>query len=268
MIFFIKTPCTLSRDKDNKQINDILQPVETNQLKFDCSVVIMSSANIRVLNSDLQVIAREQLQEDPSKIQENLEAFREWIRKCPHLKPRTDDQFLIAFLRGCKYSLEKAKQKLDLFYTIRTHIPELIVNRDPLDEKMLAIIKLGIGLPMPVEHPGAPRLMLMRPGRFDAGKFTMQEIIKVSTMMNDILMVEDDNLTVAGQIAVIDLQGVTLQHLIQMQPSFVKKLTMMMQDSNPVRQKGIHYINAPKSFEHLYNLFKSFMNEKMRSRVS
>lgn len=228
----------------------------------------MSPLDIRPLNSELQVIARQQLHEDPAKIQENLEAFREWIKKCPHLKPRTDDQFLVAFLRGCKYSLEKAKQKLDLFYTIRTHIPELIVGRDPLNQKLHAIIKLGIGLPMPVENPGAPRLMLIRPGKYDAGVFNIQEVMKVSTMMNDILLVEDDNLTVAGQIAVIDLQGVTLQHLIQMQPSFVKKLTMMMQDSNPVRQKGIHYINAPKSFEHLYNLFKSFMNEKMKARVS
>lgn len=228
----------------------------------------MTSFNIRSLNTDLQVIAREQLQEDPTKIQEYLDAFREWIKKSSHLKARTDDQFLVAFLRGCKYSLEKAKQKLDLFYTIRTHVPELFANRDPLDEKMHAIIRLGIGLPMPLEHPGAPRIMLIRPGKYDANKFNIQEVMRVATMMNDILLVEDDNLAVAGQIAIIDLQGVTLQHLIQMQPSFVKKLTMMMQDSNPVRQKGIHYINAPKSFEHLYNLFKSFMNEKMRSRVS
>ena len=229
----------------------------------------MSSLAIRPLTSSLQAIARDELHEEPDKIAENLEAFREWINKSPHLNSRTDDQFLVTFLRGCKYSLERAKQKLDMFYTLRTHMPEMMSGRDPQDEKLAEIIKLGVGLPLPyTETPSSPKLMLFRPGAYDAHRFTIQEVMKVSTMMNDILMIEDDNLIVAGQIGVVDLADVTLAHLIQMQPSFAKKMTMLMQDGSPIRQKGIHYINAPTGFEQLFNLFKSFMNEKMRLRVS
>lgn len=229
----------------------------------------MSAPAIRPLNSSLQAVAKAQLNEEPEKIQEFLDALREWIKKSAHIRSRDDDQFLVTFLRGCKYSLERTKQKLDMFYTLRTHIPELIGVRDPLDEKMHEIIKLGVGLPLPVtETPGSPRLMLIRPGAYDAHKFTIQEVMKVSTMVNDILMIEDDNMTVAGQFGVIDLANVTLAHFMQMQPAFVKKMTMMMQDGLPIRQKGIHYINAPKSFEQVINFFKSFLNEKMRSRVS
>lgn len=229
----------------------------------------MSTLAIRPLSASLQAVAKEQLHEDPERISENVEAFREWIEKSPHIKARTDDQFLVTFLRGCKYSLERAKQKFDMFYTLRTHVPEMMEGRDPHGEKIAAIIKLGVGLPLPItESPGSPRLMLIRPGAYDAHKFTIQDVMKVSTIVNDILMVEDDNFIIAGQIGVIDLANVTLAHFMQMQPSFVKKMTMFMQDGSPIRQKGIHYINAPKSFEQLFNLFKSFMNEKMQSRVS
>ena len=227
-----------------------------------------TSLAIRTLNSQLQVIAKEQLNEDPEKIQENLNVLKEWIRKSTHLKARTDDQFLVAFLRGCKYSLERAKQKFDMFYTIRAHLPELMANRDPLNERLLEIIRFGSALPLPdTETPGSPRLFLIRPGVCDAQKYTMQESMKVSGMINDILMLEDDNLVVAGQIGIIDLSGVTLHHFIQMQPAFMKKMTMLWQDGNPVRQKGIHYINTPSTFEQVFNLFKTFMNEKMRGRV-
>lgn len=229
----------------------------------------MSTLAIRPLSASLQAVAKEQLHEEPERINESVEAFREWIKKSPHLKARTDDQFLVTFLRGCKYSLERAKQKFDMFYTLRTHVPEMMEGRDPHDEKIAAIIKLGVGLPLPLtESPSSPRLMLIRPGAYDAHKFTIQEVMKVSTIVNDILMIEDDNFTIAGQIGVIDLANVTLAHFMQMQPSFVKKMTMFMQDGSPIRQKGIHYINAPKSFEQLFNMFKSFMNEKMQSRVS
>jgi len=86
--------------------------------------------NIRELSPALQKIAREELNEDPSQIPQMLEQFREWIRKSPHLRARTDDQFLISFLRCSKYSLERAKHKLDMFYTIREHSPEFFGDRD------------------------------------------------------------------------------------------------------------------------------------------
>lgn len=227
----------------------------------------MTTPAIRPLNSSLQIIAKEQLNEEPEKIQETVEAFREWIKKSPHLKARTDDQFLVSFLRGCKYSLEKAKQKLDLFYTLRTHIPELHGNRDPLDKKLHAIIKSGVVLPLPLEGPGAPRLLLFRISAYDPAEVSAEEVTKVFLMVLDILLMEDDNLGVAGQAIVGDLSGVTLQHLIQLHPAFLKKGIMLIQDGSPIRQKGINYINAPTAFLQIFNLIKSFMNEKMRSRV-
>lgn len=228
----------------------------------------MSVPAIRPLNSSLQTVAREQLFEEPNKIQENLDIFKEWIRKSAHLRARTDDQFLVTFLRGCKYSLEMAKKKLDMFYTLRTHIPEMLSDRDPLNERLHRIIKLGVVLPLPdTETPGSPRLMLMRPGAYDANEFGINEVMKVSTMVNDILLIEDDNSIVAGQIGVIDLKNMTVAHFVQMQPALMKKMSMMFQEGMPVRQKGVHYINAPSAFEKFFNLFKTFLNDKMKSRV-
>lgn len=98
---------------------------------------------LRPISADLARLAAEELNEDPEKVQSDIDILRNWIDQTPHLKSRTDDQFLVAFLRGCKYSLEKAKQKLDLFYTVRTHAPELIRDRDPHNERIIGMIRLG-----------------------------------------------------------------------------------------------------------------------------
>jgi hypothetical protein len=98
---------------------------------------------IRPLSTSLAKKAVVELNESPERMEADLQAIREWLKKCPHIKSRTDDQFLVAFLRGCKYSLEKVKEKLDMYYTVRTAIPELMANRDPLDARTLSIIKLG-----------------------------------------------------------------------------------------------------------------------------
>ncbi len=228
-----------------------------------------TSIAVRALNSSLKKVAQEELNEEPGNIKENLDALKEWLKKSVHIQALTNDQFLIAFLRGCKYSLDRAKKKIYMYYTLRTHIPELIKDRDPLDKKTSEIIKLGVALPLPsTESSGSPRIMLIRPGAFDANKHTIPEVMRVNTMVNDILMIEDDNMVVSGQIGIIDLQNVTFAHLVQIQPAFMKKLTMLWQEATPIRQKGFHYINVPRGFEQVFNLLKSFISEKMKSRVT
>lgn len=100
--------------------------------------------NVRVLPSSLATLAADELNETPEKLISDLKALKEWIKQSPHLKRvRMDDQFLVTFLRGCKFSMEKAKQKFDLYYTVRSHLPEVMLNRDPLNERLKLIIRLG-----------------------------------------------------------------------------------------------------------------------------
>lgn len=247
-------------------------------------------STIRVLSSDLAKIAREELNEVPERIEDDLNTLRTWINQCPYLTARTDDQFLISFLRGCKYSLEKTKHKLELFYQVRQQTPEIIRNRDTKSEHLIGMIRQGwvahrlhvlistitkacnynsFGLPLPaLEHSASPRIILVRPGIFDPAKYTIQDAMKVTTMMLDIMLNEDDNFIIAGQLCILDLAGVTLQHFLQYTPSFIKKMITITQDAAPGRLKGIHWINCPRGFEQVFNIFTSFMSEKNRSRVS
>lgn len=225
--------------------------------------------NIRPLDPALQKKANEELNEDPERIAKDLEAFREWIKKCPHIKSRDDDQFLVNFLRGCKYSLERGKQKFDLYHTLKTHIPELTKNRDPSDAKVLGAIRQGVGLPLPnLENPDGPRYFLIRPGSYDPSEYTIQDIMKISTMIFDLMMHDDDNLVVAGQIGILDFTGVSISHFLQFNPTFIKKMTMMQQDAMPVRQKASHFVNMPAIALSVFNIFQSFTNEKNKKRVS
>lgn len=99
---------------------------------------------LRPLPAELQEIAHKELNEVPSRVPEDIIALRSWIHKQSHLRARTDDQFLIAFLRGSKYSLEKAKQKIDSFYTLKAVIPEVYNDRRLVDDPIVQeIIRLG-----------------------------------------------------------------------------------------------------------------------------
>ncbi|GAB0090858.1 hypothetical protein DMENIID0001_056260 [Sergentomyia squamirostris] len=161
-------------------------------------------ANIRPLSEPLRIKAEKELNEVPERIDEDLNALKTWIGKQPHLRCRMNDQFLVGFLRGCKFSLERAKEKIDLFYSTRTNFKELMTNWDPCSPKNMEIIKLGMTVPLPnTITPDGARLLIMRMGIYDPGDYDIVDLMRVGAMANDIFMVSDDQLMVAGQVSFI-----------------------------------------------------------------
>ena len=227
------------------------------------------SLKVRELSPELAQKAKEELNEVPERLAEDVKVLREWVAKQPHLRARTDDQNLVNFLRGSKHSLERAKEKLDLFYTIRTSLPEIFSDRDPMSPKNLELIRLGTFLPLPKTlSPDGPRIVLMRVGAYDPSKFTLYDIFRAQSLINTIAIYEDDNMVVAGQIGFIDMRNASMSHFLQMTPTLMKKLALMSQEAVPIRMKGFHHVYTPKGFETIFNMFKNFMNEKNKNRVS
>lgn len=226
------------------------------------------SLNVRQLSPELAAKAVKELNEVPSRLADDVQALRDWASKQPHLRARTDDQFLVSFLRGSKHSLERAKEKLDLFYTIRTSMSDVFTDIDPTSPRNLELLRLGSLLPLPnTITPDGPRIMLMR-YHTDPSKYTTLELIRVHFFLMNLMMKEDDNLIVGGQMGLIDFKGATMGHFTQFTPSLMRKFALMTQDASPMRMKSFNYLNIPGFFESIFNFFKTFLNEKMKKRVS
>lgn len=99
-------------------------------------------------SEELQKIANEELGEIPSRIPEDLAALKEWIKRQPHLRIRENDQFLLQFLRGCKYSLERSKEKIDLFFSLKSKYPEMLNLTNVDDPTFREIHNLGYVFPL------------------------------------------------------------------------------------------------------------------------
>lgn len=125
----------------------------------------MDRLSVRPLSAELAEKAKIELNENPEKVFVELEELRSWLSKQPHINARIgihlnfiypftllvfnsffvsvlDDQFLIAFLRGCKYNQELARRKIDSFYTVRVKIPGMFKSRD-VTPKLQEILQLG-----------------------------------------------------------------------------------------------------------------------------
>ncbi|PSN57147.1 hypothetical protein C0J52_01309 [Blattella germanica] len=68
---------------------------------------------------------------DDKKIRRAVEALKNWLVQQPHLPQDKDDGQLERLFLRCKQSVERSKVTLDMYYTLRTALPEVFSNRDP-----------------------------------------------------------------------------------------------------------------------------------------
>ncbi|KAK7861949.1 hypothetical protein R5R35_006319 [Gryllus longicercus] len=223
-------------------------------------------AKVRPLPPALAEAAKRELFEVPERLEADLQHLKDWLAKQPHLKARTDDQFLVAFLRGSKFSLERAKEKLDAYYTLRSALPDFFKNRDPTCPKIRKIMELGVFLPLGVDGEGR-RVILFRGGAYDPNEVDINDVFKANMMMVDVMVMEDDALIVKGQVGIMDMSNMTVAHATHMTPSLAKKSMTVFQEGYPLRPKAMHYLHMKSIFESIFNLFKTFMKEKLRNRV-
>lgn len=224
--------------------------------------------NIRPLSEKLQKKAIEELNEVPSRLEQDIESLKNWIDKQPHLNARTDDQFLVTFLRGCKFSLEKAKDKIEKYYTLRTNYESILTCRNVDDPRIQEILQLGVStlLPKPLGEDG-PRILVIRTGAYPAEKFTITEIMRTSTALQEIVMREDDNVVISGYVQILDFSDVTAAHFFQLNPTFMRRFSAFTEEALPMRLRSVHFINTPVGFETVFNTIKSLMPVKFQNRL-
>ncbi|CAH0726590.1 unnamed protein product, partial [Brenthis ino] len=223
---------------------------------------------IRPLPKALQEKAEKELFEKPNRIPSDILALREWLKKQPHLQSvNPTDQFLVAFLRGNKYSLERSKEKLDMLYTLRAVVPEIFRDRNPFDPIIQEILQLGILFPLDVcVAEDSCKLIYWRLGLYNPSKHKMSDFLKVVFMIAEILILEDDNYVVAGEMGLTDFKGVGLGTFLQFTPALAQKLVTCIEKAFPLRMKGIYIIHTPSGFETAFQILKTFLGDKLKNR--
>ena len=133
----------------------------------------------------LQLIAKSKLNEDQDRLEDDLNHIREWIKKQPHLagKIPTDEKLLTYFLRGCKFSLERTKEKLDFFYSIKANVPEWFDNWDVEEERVKGMVKQGLYVKLKGYDKEGRFVFLNRSGKLDPDTQKVEDQFRLGFLM-------------------------------------------------------------------------------------
>lgn len=194
----------------------------------------------------------------------NKKLIKEWLNCQPHLPHNYDERVISTFLRGCRHDLERTKQKLEAYFTVRSTLPEVFQQRDPRSKEIQAAARAVKAFPLPQLTPNGCRVTLHQITTAPLSDFEPSAMYKTFCMIGDIRLIEE--VAISGDIFLFDIANLTLNHITKLAHPLLKKIVQATEQAYPQRLKQIHIINAPPFADRIVNMFKMFMKEKIRNR--
>ncbi|XP_014469668.1 PREDICTED: alpha-tocopherol transfer protein [Dinoponera quadriceps] len=222
---------------------------------------------VRQLTSEEKEYAAKYLNETDEGRANAVAEIRRWLLENDNMCSRTDEFFILRFLRACKFDIEKAKAKMRNYHQQRSDLPEWFANKDPFLPELQQMFDLGVFLPLRKLDNQERMVIIVRPTLHDPYKQQISDVLKVCMIVFDLSSRSHVSGSLRGVFAIIDMQGVRFGHALQLRPNVIKSLVHSWQGCCPIRIQSINFINVPIYVDVVLSIFKQFMNAKLKQRL-
>lgn len=119
------------------------------------------------LSDHVQRIARKELREDQATREQSLIQLKDWLKKNQDVQNvRTDDSFLLRFLRAKKFSVPMAQQSLLKYLNLKKTFPQMTTNLDYLSPAVNKLISNGYIFASPFRDANGRRVIVAFASKF------------------------------------------------------------------------------------------------------
>lgn len=195
----------------------------------------------------------------------DVQVLREKIKLRPDiLFTRTDDEFLIRFLRSRKYDKDKAFQLLVNYNQFRRKHISFFKSLNP--SCLRPVFEDGLPMVSPLRDHLGRTLIIMFAGSWNTKLYTFEDILRALLLTVEYL-VESERTQLFGFVLVLDFTGWKFRDVPLLKKQHLVDAIKVFQDCFPGRFKGIHFINQPWYVRALLNFLKPMLKEKAFQRI-
>ncbi|XP_041824802.1 clavesin-1-like [Melanotaenia boesemani] len=219
------------------------------------------------LSSETTEKARLELNENPDTLHQDIQHVRDMIVTRPDIGfLRTDDDFILRFLRARKFDqvetfrllaqyFQFRQQNLDMFQSFKVDDPG--IKRALMD-----------GFPGVLETPDqhGRKILILFASNWDQSRNSFIDILRAILLSLEVL-IEKPELQINGFILIIDWSNFSFKQASKLTPNILKLAIEGLQDSFPARFGGIHFVNQPWYIHAMYTIIKPFLKDKTRKRI-
>ncbi|KAG5886254.1 hypothetical protein JTB14_020817 [Gonioctena quinquepunctata] len=197
-------------------------------------------------------------------LKEDIRILKKWFEGQPHLPEIPTDQMITAFIIFNKFNTENVKQKLDMYYTMRSLYPEYFRNKHPLLPHMQENLEKVYSIPLPKATTEGYRVIICRLSDRNTEIFNIYDFFAQLYNVIEVRLHEDHHL---GDVLVYDFKGVKFGHLVQTTPSILRNNTAIFKKVFNNKIKQMHILNTMWFVDPVIALSKRLMSRKLGQRI-
>ncbi|KAJ3654079.1 hypothetical protein Zmor_013292 [Zophobas morio] len=212
------------------------------------------------LSSVLQVYNKTE-----QSLAENVKNLKKWMHLQHHLPEILDDKTVQNFLILNKCNAEKAKEKIDMYYTARSQLSHLARNMNPRCSNMKEVANLMYHVPLPKLTKDMCRVFVNKYRTTDkVGQIEPYDILKMAANLQEIRLKED---IMFRDIFIFDIEGTCMGFLSKLTPNFAGTAITLYQKVYSLPVQGVYIIHAVPYVSTLLAIAKAFVKPKIFKRV-
>ncbi|XP_050512072.1 alpha-tocopherol transfer protein-like isoform X1 [Diabrotica virgifera virgifera] len=196
-------------------------------------------------------------------VKRDIETIKTWLEAQKHLPELPNEIMIRHFLVNNHFSIERTKQTLDMYYSVRTIIPEVFQNTNPTSLNMKDVYDSVAFSPLPNLTPKLQRIICARynpiPENFNSDKG-----VAIMAQIYEVRLWEDLSL---GDIFILDYQHLKMGHLTKVTPKMLREIAFIFEEVWSKRIQEFHVINAPSIADPIVSLFKKFLYKGLKEKV-
>ncbi|KAJ3643791.1 hypothetical protein Zmor_026479 [Zophobas morio] len=195
------------------------------------------------------------------QIKENVEIIKEWKEKVPHLPATITDDFITKVLLKNKFRIERTKEKLDNYFTLRGQNQNMIRGF----ENIVPSKHFGLCLPMPKLTPKLERVIIMKLMDVNPDIYDLEEFLHLSLAIAELNLQFDESI---GIRYIFDFEGFSTKHILKFNPILAAKHFVFIQKAYSCRIGGIECVNLFPGFaSKLQALLRQMLWGKLYDRM-
>ncbi|XP_063904190.1 alpha-tocopherol transfer protein-like [Zophobas morio] len=226
-----------------------------------------SSSNLFEVRDDiLQLVLNELNYSSINSFHEDVRKIREWMMKQPHLPEVMADKKIENFLILNKGSVERCKEKIENYYSVRTHLTEIFENINPKLPYMDYTLKAMYLVPLPKLTKNMYRVFYhkIRDAPLTAN-FDYNYAVRLVVNIQELRLTED---VAYGDVFIIDGQNTPPSLVFKVKlTTLYNALVVIYKKVFSNRMKALYLINAPSSVEWILTVIKSVIKPKLFERI-
>ncbi|KAF8778817.1 alpha-tocopherol transfer protein-like [Argiope bruennichi] len=216
------------------------------------------------LSQELLEKAERELMEKPSWRDRDIQALRDMIVDDPDLVSRSDDAFLLRFLRARKFDYSRSFTLLQNYYMMRVKHANIFKDFTPTALKHVHQLNLQGFLPF--RDPEGRAIFVFRGGLWDPSLCSADDLFRANVICLE-KQIDDPLTQINGVVAILDMKSLGFHHVRHFSPSHALKVVSLVQDSFPARFKAVHIVNEPALFDLVLTIVKPLISEKLKKRI-